>query len=93
MDTPKEVNVDHPSLITVGNNILEITTTFASGGEPAGNAEVIITSDNIFVTASADTLGKVYIEIEPAEVEILTITVRGRDVYPYQGEIRCYSTW
>ncbi|RLD59340.1 MAG: hypothetical protein DRJ05_06555, partial [Bacteroidetes bacterium] len=86
-DVPLEVNVDHLSYINVGTNMLEITTTFASNNLPVENAEVCITGEEIFITAISDTEGKVFIDIEPEIEETLTVTVRGGNVYPYQGTI------
>lgn len=87
MDIPLEVNVEHPSLITVGNNELEITTTFASNGLPVANAQVCLTGNDLFATAISDTLGKVIIEVEPELEDTFIVTVRGGNVYPYQDTI------
>jgi len=86
-DVPKEVNVDHLSSINVGTNQLEITTTFVSNSLPVENAEVCITGEEIFLTSISDAEGKVYIDVEPEIVENLVVTVRGGNVYPYQGTI------
>jgi len=86
-DVPLEVNVDHPSSILVGNTTLECTVEFASTNEPVANADFCITGEDIFITGTSDSLGKVYIEINPEIEEDLILTVRGGNVYPYQGTI------
>lgn len=87
MDVPLEVNVDHPTSVMVGINTLDITTVFDSGGEPVANAEVCLTGDDLFMTAISDTEGNVFFEIEEEEPQTLVLTVRGGNVYPYQGTI------
>lgn len=82
-----EVIVDHPVTTTVGNSTLEITVDFASNGQPVDSAEICITGADLFVTGKTDSEGKAYIELSPELEEDLIITVRGGNVYPYQGVI------
>ena len=84
-DVPQSVNVNHPASIIVGNNQLEITTTFAESGLPVENAVLCITGEELFVTGISDSTGKVTIEFAPELDETLTVTVRGGNVIPYQG--------
>jgi len=86
-DVPLTVNVDYPESILVGPNHVEVEVTFASSGNPVENAQVCLTNDEIFVTGYCDALGKVILDFIPENPETLTITVRGGNVYPYQGEI------
>jgi hypothetical protein len=86
-DVPLAVNIDYPSSIVVGNNQLEITTTFAASGLAVADAEICITGENVFVTGICDTNGKVIMDFAPEIPEALTITVRGGNVIPYQGTI------
>jgi len=86
-DIPLEVEVDHPSLILVGNNQMEFTVTFESSGDPAENAEICVTGQEIFATSICNSEGKAFIDIAPEIEETLTVTVRGCNVYPYQGTI------
>ena len=86
-DIPQEVEVDHITATLVGNNLLEITTTYASNSQPVADAVVCVTGNDIFVTDSTDVFGKAYIEVFPDAPETLTVTVRGGHVIPYQGTI------
>ncbi len=86
-DVPQTVNVSYPSSIQVGNNLLEITVSFASSGGAVENAEVCLTGEDVFITGVTNSEGKAYIELMPEIPETLTITVRGGNVYPFQGTI------
>ena len=86
-DIPLEVDVDYPSSITVGNNQLEFTVTFASSGLPVENARLCLTGDEIFVTGITDSTGKVLIDVIPEIQQTLTVTVCGGNVYPFQDSI------
>jgi len=86
-DVPLDVNLDHPSSIVVGNNQLEVETTFASSGLAVENAEICITGEDVFATGICDSDGKAIIELAPDSPETLTITVRGGNVIPFQGTI------
>ena len=84
-NVPREVLVDHPSSIPIGNNQVECTITFATTGLPVVNAQLCITGNEIFVTDFSNSQGKVFIDIIPEIEETLLVTVRGGNVYPYQG--------
>ena len=84
-DVPLAVNIDHPASILVGNNTPEFTITFASSGLPVANAELCLTGEDLFITAISDSLGKINLEVVPEIEETLVVTVRGGNVYPYQG--------
>ncbi len=86
-EVPLAINVDHPTSIDVGVNSLEFTITNSSTGQPMPNEELCLAGDDIFVTGTSDSTGKVYLEILPQTMETLTVTVRGGDVIPYQGTI------
>lgn len=84
-DVPLDVNVDHETSINVGNNPLEFTVTFASSGLPVANAEVCLAGNDVYATGVTDSDGYVLIEIFPAIEQEIVVTVRGGNVYPYQG--------
>jgi hypothetical protein len=86
-DIPLAVNVDHPESILVGPGQVEVTVNFASSGLPVANAQVCLAGDEIFATGYCDSEGKVMIDVIPEMPDTLTITVRGGNVYPFQGEI------
>ncbi len=86
-DVPKEVDVEHASVIPVGVNFLEINVDFATSGIPADSAIVCVTNGEIFAVGHTDENGLVVIEITPTVEDTLTVTVRGGNVYPYQGII------
>jgi len=91
-DIPLEVNVDHPSSIPVWNNQVECTITFASTGLPVVNAQLCITGNEVFATDFSDSQGKVFIDFTLEMEETLSVTVRGGNVYPYQGTMDVIPT-
>ena len=86
-DVPQIVNVDLPATIPEGNNEVDFTVTFQNGGDPVQNAQVCVTSDDIFATDFTDTTGKITLDITPENLDTLWVTVRGGNVYPWQGYI------
>ena len=84
-DIPRAVSVIHPASIPYGNNLVEFTVTHNDTGQPVANAVVCVTGNTIFSTGITDATGKAYLEITAEEVEELTVTVRGGNVYPYQN--------
>ena len=86
-DVPLEVTVDHPSTVAVGTHQLEITVNHTNSGQAVDSAIVCITSNDIFITDHTDATGNVTIEVSPETTDTLWITVRGGNVYPYQGYI------
>jgi hypothetical protein len=86
-NVPSLVNVQHPSEILVGNNSIECSVNFAYSELPVPNAQVCITGQEIFATATTNSLGIATIDLTAFGEETLTITVRGEQVIPYQGTI------
>ena len=86
-DVPLEVEVDHETSINVGSNTLDFAVTFASSGLPVENAQVCLAGLDIFATGFTNAEGNFSIEILPALEQEITVTVRGGNVYPYQGTI------
>jgi hypothetical protein len=84
-DIPLAVNVEYESTIIVGNNNLEFDITFASSGQPVKNAQVCLVGNEIFETVWSDSTGKAIIEFSPELEETLSVTIRGGNVYPFQG--------
>jgi hypothetical protein len=84
-DVPNEVIVDHPSTIPVGSYNFEVSITFASSGLPVEKAQLCIVGDEFFETYTSDASGMVVIDIVTEVEETLSVTVRGGNVYPYQG--------
>jgi len=86
-DIPQEVNIDFPDTIQVGLNHLEMEITFDASGLPVENAELCLIGDEFFGTYISNENGMVIIDIAPEVEEILTLTVRGGNVYPLQDTI------
>ncbi|MBI9036380.1 MAG: hypothetical protein JEZ03_18110, partial [Bacteroidales bacterium] len=86
-DIPNEVIVDYPSSIPLGPSNQEVSITFASSGLPVVNSHLCIVGDDLFETYTSDALGNVTVDITTEVEETLTLTVRGGNVYPYQGTI------
>ncbi|MBP6872484.1 MAG: T9SS type A sorting domain-containing protein [Bacteroidales bacterium] len=86
-DVPLAVTVDYPQTILVGQDQVEITVNFTASGQPAANAQVCLTGDEIFATGYCDSEGKVYMDIVPETPDTLKLTVRGKNVYPFQADI------
>lgn len=86
-EIPRAVNCVHPSTVSVGNDLVEFTVTFASNGQPVENAEVCVTGNDVFITGTTDASGSVILGFVPLAPETLVVTVRGGNVIPYQGTI------
>ncbi len=86
-DIPREVNVSYPQIVQTGSNTVECTVTFANSGLPVPNAQVCLAGIDVFATDFCNTEGKVFLEINPQILDNLVITVRGGNVYPFQGSI------
>ncbi len=86
-DIPQEVNIDFPDTIYVGLNHLEMEITFAASGLPVDKAQLCLVGDEFFGTYNSNEDGMVIIDIAPEVEEILTLTVRGGNVYPLQDTI------
>jgi len=84
-DVPLAVEVDHETTTTVGNNLLEFTATFASNGQPVVNAELCLAGTDVYLVDSTDADGKVIFDVTTENEQIMTVTLRGGNVIPYQG--------
>ncbi len=91
-DVPLEISVNNPTIVPVGYSQPEFTITYASTGLPVANAEVCISGTNVFATGFTDTLGNVYIGIEPEAAGTLSFTVRGGSVIPNLGTMDIVQT-
>jgi len=86
-DIPREVNVSYPPSVQTGSNTVECTVTFANSGLPVPNAQVCLAGIDVFATDFCNSEGKVFLEINPQILDNLAVTVRGGNVYPFQGTI------
>ncbi|MBI9036766.1 MAG: T9SS type A sorting domain-containing protein [Bacteroidales bacterium] len=86
-DIPQIVNIEFPDTIQVGLNHLEMQITFDASGLPVEKAELCLVGENFFGTYNSNENGMVIIDIAPEVEEILTLTVRGGNVYPLQDTI------
>jgi len=84
-DIPLEVSVDHPTTALVGNHQVEITVDHTASGQAVDSAIVCLTNDEVFVTGYTDETGKALIDFTIENPDTLWVTVRGGNVYPYQG--------
>ncbi len=83
-DIPQDITVIHPDTIPTGLNLVEFSVNHTSNSQPVSDAVVCVTSPTIFASGVTDDSGIVHLEIDEASSDILTVTVRGGDVYPYQ---------
>jgi len=86
-EVPQAVTANYPASIPFGNNLVEFTVNYVSGGQPVNEALVCVTGENIFSTGYTDATGKAYLDINADAVETLNVTVRGGDVYPFLGTV------
>ena len=88
-DTPQELNVSHPTSITIGSNIVDINVK-DQNNEPIKNAWVTLLkgSDEIFLTTLSDDNGNVIFSwdggISSGDIKL---TVTKRNFIPYQEDI------
>ncbi len=90
-EVPQQVNFAYPAFVNVGNNDLAFMVTLAGTGEPVANAQVCVTSPNIFATNYTDENGVVFIPVTLLTQQSLKATVRGGNVIPVQGDIQVYQ--
>ncbi len=84
-DIPQAVTATYPASIPFGNNMVEVTITHTSTGQPVADAVVCVTGESIFSTGITDVTGKAYVDITSINQETLKVTVRGGNVIPFQG--------
>jgi hypothetical protein len=84
---PQYVNVDFPPTIPVGVSETEITVTSPMSGLPVVNAQVCVTGEEVFATGYTNSSGVAVLTITSTVEELLTLTVRGENVIPYQDTI------
>jgi hypothetical protein len=84
--TPHTVMVSYPASIPVGDNQVEFKVTH-SFQMPMVNAQVCVTGDSVFATGFTDENGTVTLDINTPVEEILTVTVRGGEIIPFQGPL------
>ncbi|MBI9036775.1 MAG: T9SS type A sorting domain-containing protein [Bacteroidales bacterium] len=91
-DVPNKVVADFPATIQVGFNHLEIEVIFESTALPVADAQVCIVGENLFNTYTANSSGVVTIDMVTEVEEILTMTIRGGNVFPYQNTIEVVAS-
>lgn len=87
---PQNVNADFPPTIPVGVSEIEIKvrTMFLS---PVKNAVVCVTADDVFATGITDSNGIAVLTVSSSVEEMLTLTVRGGNVIPFQDTIETFQ--
>ena len=86
-DIPKEIDVEFPSSIPIGNNTVEFTVIHTSNSQAVVNAVVCVSGNDFFEAGYTDEYGKAYIDINVLDLDTFNVTVRGGDVYPFQGTL------
>jgi len=84
-EVPQNVNVNFPSTVVIGNNLVDFTVTHSTSGLPVENAIVCVTGNDIFATGKTNAFGHAFLDITAVTPEVLTVTVTGPNVYPFQG--------
>ena len=86
-DIPKNLTVDHPSMISPGRNIVTVRVT-SSGGDPVENATVCLHKVNeIYVYDKTDSDGNVTFNISPSTIGDMDITVTAHNFIPYENSV------
>ena len=86
-DVPLDVTVDYSPTIVLGSNYVEFTVTHTSTGLPVENAIVCVTGNEVFTTGTTEASGAAFFEITTSDPELLTVTITGGNVYPFQGTL------
>lgn len=85
-DRPKQLNVNHPSIIYTGSQSLEVAVT--SNGNPVQNAVVCLTMPgSLHAKGTTDVYGKAIIKIRPYVEGVMRVTVSGKNLIPYMGSL------
>jgi len=87
-EIPKNVNVDYPASVPVGDDQIEFEVTFSETGAPVANAEIVVTGEDIFATDTTNANGILNLQLTVLEEQDLVITVRGGNVIPFQGTMQ-----
>lgn len=86
-DIPKPVTVTKPDSIFIGFNQVQISVVDSLTGVPVENARICISGDGIYELGSTDASGIALLDVSPATVSTLSITVCGGNVIPVEGTI------
>lgn len=87
-DIPKAITVSHPNEIYVGFNQVQVVVTDSANGSPVYNARVCISGNGIYETSTTDFSGVATIDLTPASIGNLNITVTGGNVVPKESIIQ-----
>jgi hypothetical protein len=87
-DVPQNVTVSHPDTVVTGFNQVQVNVTYTGTGLPVPNAQICISGNDIYAVETTDMSGTALININPASVGELNITVRGGTVIPYEGTMQ-----
>jgi hypothetical protein len=86
LSRPQTLAVSHPSSVTRGTNNISFTVT--SGGNPVPNALIgLVKGTETFSRGYADANGQINLSTSLPTTGTLSVTVTGKDLYPYQGTI------
>jgi hypothetical protein len=87
-NVPQNVTVSHPDTVVTGFNQVQVSVNYLGSGLPVSDAQVCISGNGVYVVGLTDISGTAMLNILPASLGELIITVRGEAVIPYEGTMQ-----
>jgi hypothetical protein len=87
-NVPLSINVIHPDTVVTGFNQVQVSVSYAGSGIAVSNAQICISGSDVYEVGSTDINGIALLNITPASLGTLDITITGETVIPYEGTMQ-----
>ena len=87
-NVPQAVNVTYTDTVVVGFSQLEVNVSYSASGLPVANAKVCISGNDVYSVGNTDENGYALLNIIPAAIGALNLTVCGGTVIPFEGSVQ-----
>ena len=87
-DTPRNVIVNYTGSIPIGPSAVQVSVIDAATSEPISDALVCISANDTYVDAFTLANGTATINVNTQSIELLNITVSGKNIIPFEGTIQ-----
>ncbi|QQS37911.1 MAG: T9SS type A sorting domain-containing protein [Ignavibacteriales bacterium] len=86
-DIPKPVTVSKPDSVFIGFNQVQISVVDSVSGLPVDSARICISGNGVYVIGLTDINGVALLDVTPATIDTLNVTVCGGNVIPVVSTI------